>query len=44
MALRRDGVIHVVNNVLIPPKPVDRDSLDWDYGEEMPLGGIQGSS
>ncbi|KAK0507184.1 hypothetical protein JMJ35_010222 [Cladonia borealis] len=32
-----DGVIHVVDNVLIPPKPVDRDSVDWDYEEEMPL-------
>ena len=26
-----------MNNVLIPPKPVDRDSVDWDYEEEMPL-------
>ena len=26
-----------MNNVLIPPKPVDRDSVDWNSEEEMPL-------
>ena len=29
-----DGVIHVVSNVLIPPKAVDRGVQQWD-GEEM---------
>lgn len=29
-----DGVIHVVSNVLIPPKAVDRGVQHWD-GEEM---------
>ena len=29
-----DGVIHVVSNVLIPPKAVDRAVQQWD-GEEM---------
>lgn len=29
-----DGVIHVVSNVLIPPKPVDRGLQQWD-GEEL---------
>lgn len=29
-----DGVIHVVSNVLIPPKAVDRAVQHWD-GEEM---------
>lgn len=32
-----DGVIHVLSNVLIPPKPVDRDSVNWNPEEEMPL-------
>lgn len=31
-----DGVIHVVSNVLIPPKPVDRGLQQWE-GEEMSL-------
>ncbi len=26
-----------MSNVLIPPKPVDRDSVGWDYEEEMTL-------
>lgn len=26
-----------MSNVLIPPKPVDRDSVGWNYDEEMPL-------
>ena len=26
-----------MSNVLIPPKPVDRDSVVWNYEEEMPL-------
>ena len=28
-----DGVIHVVSNVLIPPKAVDRGVQHWDGGE-----------
>lgn len=28
-----DGVIHVVSNVLIPPKSVDRAVQHWDGGE-----------
>ena len=26
-----------MSSVLIPPKPVDRDSVDWNSEEEMPL-------
>lgn len=26
-----------MSNVLIPPKPVDRDSVAWNYEEEMSL-------
>ena len=31
-----DGVIHVVSNVLVPPKSVDRAVQHWD-GEEMTI-------